>query len=63
MAKSSVGTDIHQSFDVGGNIPLEISLHLVFLFKNIPDANHLCLSELVHLGVFINVRLLKDLIR
>ena len=63
MPKSPVGADIHQSFDVGGDIPPEISFHLVFLFNNIPDANHLRLSELVHFGVFINVRLLKDLIR
>lgn len=62
MPKSPVGADIHQSFDVSGNIPSEISFHLEFLFDNISDANHLGLGELVDLGVLINARLFENFI-
>jgi hypothetical protein len=62
MAKSSVGADIHQSFDVGGNIPSEISLYLIFLLNDISDANYLCLRELVHFRVLMDVRLFENFI-
>ncbi len=62
MAKSPVGADIHQPLDVGGHISSEVSLHLIFLVNDIPDANHLCFGELVHFGVFVDVRLLEDFI-
>ena len=62
MAKASVGTDIHQPFDVGGNVPSEISLHLVFLLDDISNANHLGLREFVHLRVLIDIRLRENFI-
>jgi hypothetical protein len=62
MAKSPVGTDIHQSLDVGGHVSSEVSLHLIFLFDNISDANHLCLGEFIYLSVLMDVRLFEDFI-
>ncbi len=62
MSKSPVGTDIHQSLDVGGRVSSEISLDLISLFDNISDANHLCLGELVHLGVLMDIRPFENFI-
>jgi hypothetical protein len=62
MAKSTVGTDIHQSLDIGGHVSSEISLHLVFLLDDVSDADHLCLGEFVHFGVLLDIRLFEDLI-
>ena len=45
VPSAAIAIDIHQSFDVGGNIPPEISLHLMFLFNDIPDANYFGLCK------------------
>ncbi len=62
MAKSPVGTDVHQSFDVGRNIPSEISFHFILLVNDVSDPNHLGLRQFVHLGIPLDVRLFENFI-
>jgi hypothetical protein len=62
VTESSIGTDIHQSFNIGRHISFEISLDFKFLLNDISDTNHFCLCQLVYFGVLMDGRLFENFI-
>lgn len=60
MTKTTITPDVHESLDVHGHFPTQVSLDLLLPIDDFPDADHIGLLELIHTGVEINVRLAEN---
>jgi len=62
MAEATIAADIHQPLDVLTHTAAEISLHPVIGINELAQAYHLCLREILDVGVGIHLCPVQDLL-
>ena len=60
MAKSPVAAEIHQPFDIHGNLGTELTFHLELAVNYLTDIVNLGLRQIIGLGVRVNFQLPED---
>jgi hypothetical protein len=62
MAKPPIGTDIHQTLDMGRHFPSEVPFDPQFLVDDIPEMDDLRFGQFIDLDVPVHIGLLENLI-
>jgi hypothetical protein len=62
VPQSAVAANVHQSFDIHGDLTSEVTFHAHFLVDNVAQAIDLVVGQFAHPRIWIDIRALEELL-